>query len=567
MALPLSTNVYYQLLSGTVFVGDRSLATGTLDGSKGLTFLGDTSELTLQPNQEFVEHIEHQTGQGHKDAKVPRTTTLKGNLTIDNTGVHNFQEFLRAKVTIVPDSTVTDEPYFAPAEGDSFAIGSWFIVSLASITNAAGTITYQPGVDYIQNGRMIYIPNGSAMAQTAIAVNYVSGYAIESSLFGKRFQELYLFFQGSNAINGEEVTIELFKVSFDPAKLGNLLGDDILQMSLGFDALYEPLQNNDSALGGFGNINFPFKGFELSADKESVVSGETFTITFIAGDPGSYGYTITGVDSADIGGEPLTGTFNGASATLTFTIPVPTEAKPEKEFKISLDNNAASTTVTIAAFVPFYTLQTDQASLAIGQTATITFNTNLPGNYDYTITGVNSADIDNASLTGTFTANGETLTLTSTTGEAKTLTLALDNGEATTAIELFDPIYELTASAESLYVGRSFTVALTTNATQPTAYTITGVDSADIDNAPLTGSFSGDGDSRTYTMTANVSKTFVLSLDNGRTSTAGIFFFVPIYCEQDLDVFFRDIIGTPPYNMASELVYCEQDLTVLNRTP
>ena len=40
-----------------------------------------------------------------------------------------------------------------------------------------------------------------------------------------------------------------------------------------------------------------------------------------------------------------------------------------------------------------------------------------------------------------------------------------------------------------------------------------------------------------------------------------------VYCRQDLSVLFRDIVGTPPYNLATELVYCQQDLSVLNRTP
>jgi hypothetical protein len=40
-----------------------------------------------------------------------------------------------------------------------------------------------------------------------------------------------------------------------------------------------------------------------------------------------------------------------------------------------------------------------------------------------------------------------------------------------------------------------------------------------------------------------------------------------VYCQQDLSVLNRDIIGNPPYNLASELVYCQQDLSVLNRTP
>jgi hypothetical protein len=40
-----------------------------------------------------------------------------------------------------------------------------------------------------------------------------------------------------------------------------------------------------------------------------------------------------------------------------------------------------------------------------------------------------------------------------------------------------------------------------------------------------------------------------------------------IYCQQDLSVFVRDIIGNPPYEKATDLVYCQQDLTVFNRIP
>ncbi len=40
-----------------------------------------------------------------------------------------------------------------------------------------------------------------------------------------------------------------------------------------------------------------------------------------------------------------------------------------------------------------------------------------------------------------------------------------------------------------------------------------------------------------------------------------------IYCQQDLSVFYRDIIGNPPYEKATDLIYCQQDLSVFNRTP
>lgn len=72
---------------------------------------------------------------------------------------------------------------------------------------------------------------------------------------------------------------------------------------------------------------------------------------------------------------------------------------------------------------------------------TITLNTNQAGSFPYTISGVDSADINNASLTGSL-SNGGVLTVTVTadvkTENTETFTITLNNGLATTSVTIND---------------------------------------------------------------------------------------------------------------------------------
>jgi len=244
---------YYQRNSGTIFIADRDLTTGT-QAATGLTFIGDASELTLDPSQEFVEHTEHQSGDGRKDVKIPRMTSITGNLVLDNTGAANLRDFMRGKLTTIAGATVSAEEHTAPAAGKAFLLNSEIVTAVSSITPDPTGTAFIAGTDYIANGRVIYVPTGSAMAGDAILANYTSGAATKVDLFGEAFKEFYVYFNGYNTINKKRVSLELFKVSFDPATLGNLLGDEILNMTAGFEVLFEELQaTSNDTLGGFGN--------------------------------------------------------------------------------------------------------------------------------------------------------------------------------------------------------------------------------------------------------------------------------------------------------------------------
>ena len=295
------------------------------------------------------------------------------------------------------------------------------------------------------------------------------------------------------------------------------------------------------------------------AEGQSVSFEITATGTVEVGD--TIDYAITGLTNgaSDIS-IPLTGTIpifldNGTyKATLDFDIleDLTTEVSSEQgaiqftyDFTFPNGLNSSSSFAQIFFITdtsqtpgdPTYVLNRTTNSANEGESFTISLVTaNVAGGttVPYTITGVSSADIGGASLTGNFvtgTTDDVTFNVTAdaTTEGAETFSLELDNGEDTITVTIndtsLDPTYAVSASRASVNEGESFTVNLTTTDVQDgvgVGYTITGVSSADINGASLTGTFtvSSNAASLNVTVTADESlgegnETFTLSLDNG----------------------------------------------------
>jgi hypothetical protein len=193
--------------------------------------------------------------------------------------------------------------------------------------------------------------------------------------------------------------------------------------------------------------------YTLTRSAASVNEGGSFTITFATNQSGSFGYTITGVTSADISSASLTGTVTNGDV-LSYTVSNDTTTEGAETFTITLNNGLATQSVTLndtSLTAATYSLTRSVASVNEGGSFTITFATNQSGSFGYTITGVTSADISSASLTGTVT-NGDVLTYTvsndTTTEGAETFTITLNNGLATRSVTLNDtsktaPTYSL----------------------------------------------------------------------------------------------------------------------------
>lgn len=283
--------------------------------------------------------------------------------------------------------------------------------------------------------------------------------------------------------------------------------------------------------------------YALSSSSSGVNEGETFTITLTTTNLVNgiiIPYTISGVESADINGASLTGSFIvGVQNTLTVQVTADATFDDGNEiFSLALDNGNATVNVTIADTSkpdPSYFLSPSSAAVDEGGTLTFTLTTgnvatgtNLP----YTITGVNSADIGGASLTGNFVVGlTDSVSFTITADELsegqETITLALNNGLASSSVPIADTstipaTYNLNVSSNTVNEGGSFDVNLSyTNGTAGVIvpYTITGVTSADLGGASLTGSFVvGETESITFNVANDITtegtETFQLTLNN-----------------------------------------------------
>ena len=196
------------------------------------------------------------------------------------------------------------------------------------------------------------------------------------------------------------------------------------------------------------------------------------------------------------------------------------------------------------AAAPTYALSRSGAAFNEGQTFTITLTTaNITDatNVPYTITGVSSADISGASLTGNFTIASNTASAAFTiandalTEGAETFTISLDGVSESITVNFNDtsitPTYALAGSASNINEGGTLTITLTTaNIADATVvpYTITGVSSADIGGVSLTGNFTiaSNTANAVFAITADSltegAETMVLALDSIGTSISTI---------------------------------------------
>jgi plastocyanin len=294
--------------------------------------------------------------------------------------------------------------------------------------------------------------------------------------------------------------------------------------------------------------------YTLSRSTSLVNEGQTFSITLITTNVNAgttIPFTITGVQSADIGGADLTGNFI-TGTTDTFTYPVTADLSTEgpETFTMTLDNItpsvAANVTIQDLSQTPAitYNLTSNLSNVNEGDTFRITLTTGNvdPGvTLDYTVTGVTAADLSAGNLTGSFIVGTTdyfdfTLADDTTTEGVESFNIALNNGQATAQVQIADTSqsaavasYSLGRSVAAVNEGGSFTITLTTeNVANGTSlpYTITGIQSADIGGGALTGDFIvGTTESRVFNVSSDLStegtETFQLALDNGE-ATVGV---------------------------------------------
>lgn len=466
---------------------------------------------------------------------VPDGTTLDYNLSGLGITSGDYNGLASGSFVVYNNTATFDLPILA----DELTEGNETIT--VALTNGLATVSVVI-VDTSKTKTYSLVANptttdeGTSVAVTLTTENVTSGTSIPYSISGVTSADI----SGASLSGAFVVSNGIATASFDIAADVLAEGAETATLALGNGAA--------SVSFGINDTSYPI-GYTLSSTSTNTNEGTDVTISLATigiANGTVLPYTITGVDSADINGASLTGSFtvsnNSASTTLSIVADQLTEGT--EYLTLALDSGSATITVTIVdtSRTKKYTMSSSAPSVDEGSDITFTLTTENVADgtiLPYTISGVTSADINGASLTGTLSVVSNTatkvLTITSDllTEGVENLTVALDGGLGSSSVAINDTSrtqgYTLGSSAASTDEGTTVTITLTTEnivdgATVP--YTITGVTSADISGVSLTGAFNILSNVATVDLTIAAdqltegSETLTLTLDNGKSSTA-----------------------------------------------
>jgi Ca2+-binding RTX toxin-like protein len=250
-----------------------------------------------------------------------------------------------------------------------------------------------------------------------------------------------------------------------------------------------------------------------SVNEGSTVLFTVATTNVVAGT--AYSYSITGVEAADVEGGNLAGTVvidSEGKAVVAVTLKADALTEGNQTLRFAVDGDAATVTVVDSSTtppppVPTLAVTANAGSANEGSTVAFTIATTnvAPGtSYDYTITGVNAADVVSGTLTGTVVINSAGQAVVNVALKADALTegtetLTFHVNDKSVDVTVVDssltpptpvPTLAVTANAASANEGSTvaFTIA-TANVAPGTSYdySITGVNAADVVSGTLTG--------------------------------------------------------------------------------
>ncbi len=236
--------------------GQVFLATRISGKPAGLEFIGNVSELMLNPQTEKIEHTESQTGNNSVDKVIERALKVEMSMTIDSMASNNLARMVFGTVTTDAAATITAEAHKAYV-GKYLILDNINVQTFTSLTDVGATTTYVAGTDYevidLAAGTILILQGGAITEGQDVEANYATGDSEVVSAFSKPNVEYWLRFNGLNtAENNNPVVIDCFKVRFAPADDVPIINDDdFAEYKQSGDCLFDSCQPVDGKLGRY----------------------------------------------------------------------------------------------------------------------------------------------------------------------------------------------------------------------------------------------------------------------------------------------------------------------------
>ena len=434
----------------------------------------------------------------------------------------------------------------------------------SSSETGPGVSTYAPGTDIMSamsttNAFGATVSNNPYPSNASFLINNISGTSMASPQVAGMLS-LWLQInpdatpaQGLSFVNATSKTSQIYDTvsTVDYTDTRSLLGSENrfsfnkfnsnVQMRIGNPVVEESVQAAT---------------YSLSSSSASVNEGGSFVVTLTTTnvvDGTAVPYTITGVNSNDIDGANLSSSFtvNSNTATVTFNVTADATTEGVETFLLSLNALSVTQSVTIndTSTTPVATYAVAPAANNVDEGSDLVFNVTTTNVADATTlyyTLSNAGDFSTSTGSFTITSNAGSFTVTptadSTTEGAETFiasvrTVSVGGSVVTTssAVTINDtsttpagPSYVTLTAPANANEGDSVTFNISTlNVVDATTvpYTISGVSSADIGGASLTGNIAITGNAGSFTVTltedASTEGDEIMTLTLGATDSAG----------------------------------------------
>lgn len=234
------------------YIGKGEIFLAPYAGGAAARSIGNCSELTFNHESEKKDLLDYTSAGGGKVNSLERITGVTLAIKAHDITAENLALAAFGSVTAVTAGAVTDEAHTAYKSGLVPFVNLPNTALAIVVTNAAGTVTYVEGTDYIVNNAGIYITPGSAIADAAtILVDYTKKASSVVEALVTAAQNFKLYFVGLNeAQSGRAATITVHKFKAGVAQNVSMIGDDYAALDLPGEAL------SDSAITGAGLSKF-----------------------------------------------------------------------------------------------------------------------------------------------------------------------------------------------------------------------------------------------------------------------------------------------------------------------
>lgn len=238
---------------GRIYLAERDVN----GDAEAFDHIGNAPVFNLELATDTVEHRESRSGQRVTDLILTTAKSVTVNLTLEEFTLENLAKALYGSITEVAGGTVTVET-FPTVESGQYVKLDHGKVTLLVLTDSTGSPVTLDGDNYELMSAatgMIRIKDLTGLTQP-IKAAYTYAASKKVNMFTQPRKDYWLRFDGVNTADQDKAcTVDIYKVSLNPAASLPLINDELAQLELTGGALYDDLKPNSGALGKFGVID------------------------------------------------------------------------------------------------------------------------------------------------------------------------------------------------------------------------------------------------------------------------------------------------------------------------